>query len=241
MRLNEFRKKNLLGRDGLEAGERRDNEFAARKQLNDFLEFVPDANLILDNLPADQLKKSSKLSPRLNNLTLIEELQKLIEGLARLMPEDVDLRPAAVSSMRLTEALIKQTSPAEWEFVDKEHPGRSPAITTRHFTVKLSDSLPGLSESIASITATYEPSANEIEYIRHVRAHCNRIKDLMRDANKDPQVYSPQEFNASILPRLKTLKNFKTNTVLIGTPKDDISKEEALEQFETAEKMIRGE
>lgn len=69
MQLTEDQRNKLLKRDELSPTERRDNEFTIRNKLKEFLEFVPDANLILSNLPGDQLKKNSKLAAVLNDQT----------------------------------------------------------------------------------------------------------------------------------------------------------------------------
>lgn len=69
MQLTEDQRNKLLKRDELSTTERRDNEFAIRNKLKEFLEFVPDANLILSNLPGDQLKKNSRLAVVLNDQT----------------------------------------------------------------------------------------------------------------------------------------------------------------------------
>jgi len=69
MQLTEDQRNKVLKREGLSPIERRDNEFAVRNKLKEFLEFVPDANLILSNLPKDQLKKNAKLANVLNDQT----------------------------------------------------------------------------------------------------------------------------------------------------------------------------
>ena len=69
MRLTEDQRNKLLKREELSPTERRDNEFAVRNKLKEFLKFVPDANLILSNLPKDQLKKNTKLTNVLNDQT----------------------------------------------------------------------------------------------------------------------------------------------------------------------------
>lgn len=69
MYLTKDQRNKLLEREKISPIERRDNEFAVRNKLKDFLEFVPDANLILSNLPKDQLKKNAKLANVLNDLT----------------------------------------------------------------------------------------------------------------------------------------------------------------------------
>jgi hypothetical protein len=69
MYLTKDQRNKLLEREKISPIERRDNEFAVRNKLKDFLEFVPDANLILSNLPKDQLKKNAKLANVLIDLT----------------------------------------------------------------------------------------------------------------------------------------------------------------------------
>jgi hypothetical protein len=69
MQLTEDQRNKLLKREELSPTERRDNEFAVRNKLKEFLEFVPDVNLILSNLPKDQLKKNAKLTNVLNDQT----------------------------------------------------------------------------------------------------------------------------------------------------------------------------
>jgi hypothetical protein len=72
MHLTEDQKKKLISRDSrdLTPAERRDNEFAVRNRLKEFLEFVSDANLILECLPKDQLRKNKKLVDVLNDGTV---------------------------------------------------------------------------------------------------------------------------------------------------------------------------
>jgi hypothetical protein len=71
MRLNEVQRGRLVDREVLskdfDIRKRRENEFAVRNHLKSFLEFIPDANLILDKLPRDQLKNSEKLGKYLND------------------------------------------------------------------------------------------------------------------------------------------------------------------------------
>jgi len=69
MQLTEDQRNKLLKREELSPIERRDNEFAVRNKLKEFFEFVPDANLIVSNLPKDQLKKNAKLTNVLNDQT----------------------------------------------------------------------------------------------------------------------------------------------------------------------------
>ena len=70
MNLTEGQRSRLMKREELSPTDRRDNEFAIRNRLQQFLEFVPDANLILFNLPKDQLRKNSKLAGVLNDETV---------------------------------------------------------------------------------------------------------------------------------------------------------------------------
>ena len=69
MQLTKDQRNKLLKREELSPTERRDNEFAVRNKLKEFLEFVPDANLIFGNLPKDQLKKNTKLTNVLHDKT----------------------------------------------------------------------------------------------------------------------------------------------------------------------------
>jgi len=69
MRLTEDQRNKLMNRETISPIERRDNEFAVRHKLKDFLEFIPDANLILGNIPQDRLKKNTKLANVLNDQT----------------------------------------------------------------------------------------------------------------------------------------------------------------------------
>jgi hypothetical protein len=240
MHLTEDQITKLKGRQDIPAAARRDNEFAVRNRLKEFLEFVPDANLILGILPADQLQKSSKLTEVLNQKTIIGLLD-LVGKLADMLTSVDTTRDTATAAMKLTEKLIEHTAPAEWDYVDEEHRGKSPVITTRRFKVKLSDQLPGLSDSIAYLTATYEPDNREIEYIRSIRGHIRQIKTVAKEASKDHHLYTPDEFNKNVLPKLKTLKKFNVTTSIVGTPERDISKEEAIEQLKEAERIFKAD
>lgn len=70
MKLSKDQKDKLLNRNNLDAKVRRDNEFAVRERLRSFLEFIPDANSILYNLPTSQLQKSNVLKDVLNEWTI---------------------------------------------------------------------------------------------------------------------------------------------------------------------------
>lgn len=81
--MSKRQKVRLLDRQAYDAIVRRDNEFAVRRRLISFLEFVPDANLILDNLPRTQLKNNKKLETCLNDST--------VDGLLSLILKLLDL------------------------------------------------------------------------------------------------------------------------------------------------------
>jgi hypothetical protein len=74
MKLNEDQRSKLINREKLDneftIEKRRENEFAIRNRLKSFLEFIPDANRILYNLPKDQLTKNEKLKDVLNDETV---------------------------------------------------------------------------------------------------------------------------------------------------------------------------
>jgi hypothetical protein len=86
MHLTEDQKKKLIARESrdLTPAERRDNEFAIRNRLKEFLEFLPDAILIIEGLPKDQLTKNKKLAGVLNDRT-IQDLFILTEKLLDLL------------------------------------------------------------------------------------------------------------------------------------------------------------
>ncbi|HPS91981.1 MAG TPA: hypothetical protein PKV33_07485 [Methanothrix sp.] len=71
MRLNDDQRGKLINREQLteafDVRKRRENEFAVRNHLKSFLEFIPDACVILDNLPRSQLKNNEKLAKYLND------------------------------------------------------------------------------------------------------------------------------------------------------------------------------
>jgi len=71
MKLNEDQRTKLINREQLSEAfdirKRRENEFAVRNHLKSFLEFIPDACIILDKLPRDQLKQNAKLEKYLND------------------------------------------------------------------------------------------------------------------------------------------------------------------------------
>jgi hypothetical protein len=90
MNLTEEQRTRLMARDKLKPTERRDNEFAVRNRLQQFLEFVPDANLILYNLPKDQLRKNTKLVGVLND--------KTVYGLFDLVFQLLDLLDFAIAN-----------------------------------------------------------------------------------------------------------------------------------------------
>lgn len=69
MHLTEDQRSKLLKRNEILPTERRDNEFAVRNKLKEFLEFIPDANLIISTLPREQLRKNAKLIDILNDQT----------------------------------------------------------------------------------------------------------------------------------------------------------------------------
>ncbi len=241
MHLTPDQTRKLRDRDSLDPAARRDNEFAVRNRLKEFLEFVPDANLILDTLPGDQLQKSKKLADVLIAETIVGLLE-LVGKLTKLQNGSLEtMRDIAIASMKVTEDLIKQTEPAEYGCVDEGHRGTSPRITTRHFSVKLSDSLPGLSDSVAGVVVTYEPSDEEVKYIQEVRGHHHQIRRMMEEANRDPNKYEPEEFNKNILPKLKLLKNYHAATVFVGTPVHEVTQEESIKQIDIGEKMVFGE
>lgn len=90
MHLTDDQKKKLIDRESrdLTPSERRDNEFAVRSRLKEFLEFVPDAILILDKLPKEQLRKNKKLAGVLNDDTVqgIFDLTERLLDLLDYMP-----------------------------------------------------------------------------------------------------------------------------------------------------------
>lgn len=74
MKLNDYQRAKLINREQLsevfDVKKRRENEFAVRNHLRSFLEFVPDACIILDKLPRDQLKNNEKLAKYLDDEAL---------------------------------------------------------------------------------------------------------------------------------------------------------------------------
>ena len=78
MRLTTDQINKLSDRDNLDPKVRRDNEFALRGKLKDFLEFMGDANYIFDHLPREQLQKNDKLAELLTDYTLQESLELVI-------------------------------------------------------------------------------------------------------------------------------------------------------------------
>jgi len=81
MKLSEDQKDKLLNRNDLDAKARRDNDFAIRDRLRSFLEFVPDANSIIYNLPKSQLRKSKTLKDVLNERTIYQLFDLLFQML----------------------------------------------------------------------------------------------------------------------------------------------------------------
>jgi hypothetical protein len=71
MKLNDDQRTKLINREQLsevfDVRKRRENEFAIRNHLKSFLEFIPDACIILDKLPREQLKNNEKLAKYLND------------------------------------------------------------------------------------------------------------------------------------------------------------------------------
>ena len=87
MHLTDDQKERMVNRDRegyLTPIERSENEFAVRNRLKEFLEFIPDAILILDKLPKDQLTKNKKLADVLNDGT-VQGLFDLTEKLLDLL------------------------------------------------------------------------------------------------------------------------------------------------------------
>jgi hypothetical protein len=105
MRINEVQRSRLVHREDLntdfDGGKRRENEFAIRNHLKSFLEFIPDANLILDKLPRDQLKKSEKLGKYLNDDSINALFQLILKLLDLLdyMPIQGSLRRQYVAKI----------------------------------------------------------------------------------------------------------------------------------------------
>jgi hypothetical protein len=84
MRLKPNQIDKLSNRESFTPEQRRDNEFAVRNRLKEFLEFLGDANFIIDHLPHDQLLKSTKLKPVLNDYT-VQESFELVLSLLELL------------------------------------------------------------------------------------------------------------------------------------------------------------
>lgn len=84
MRLTPDQINKLGDRNNLEPKPRRDNEFAVRNRLKEFLEFIGDANYIINHLPREQLRKSSKLNELLTDYT-VQEAFELVLNLLDLM------------------------------------------------------------------------------------------------------------------------------------------------------------
>ena len=83
MKLKEAQRNKVVHRDEMskhfDAKNRRDNEFAVRNHLISFLEFVPDANLILDKLPRNQLRNNEKLGKNLSDETINALFQLILK------------------------------------------------------------------------------------------------------------------------------------------------------------------
>lgn len=125
MYLTEDQRNKLLKREELTPTERRDNEFAVRNKLKDFLEFVSDANLILSNLPKEQLKKNAKLADVLNDQTtyglfdIIFQLLNLLDFTVAYGPLQ---KPYAIKESNYTGPFAsKYEAPITWKaFEERE-------------------------------------------------------------------------------------------------------------------------
>jgi hypothetical protein len=86
MHLTEDQRKKLVDRESRDftPTERRNNEFAIRNRLKEFLEFLPDAILIIEKLPKEQLRKNKKLVDVINDKT-VQGLFDLTENLLDLL------------------------------------------------------------------------------------------------------------------------------------------------------------
>ena len=115
MHLTEDQKKKLKNRSNLTTIERRDNEFAVRNRMREFLKFIPDANFILESLPRDQLNKNKKLTDVMNDRTiqgLLELTEKLLDLLDYMPVQGSPGKPyvTKILSEKLGDVIVRQAT-----------------------------------------------------------------------------------------------------------------------------------
>ena len=84
MRLKNDQIAALRERDNLKPQQRRDFDYTFRSRLLSFLEFIGDANDIIEWLPRDQLKRNKKIKEKLSDY-VIGEAMTLVENLLDLL------------------------------------------------------------------------------------------------------------------------------------------------------------
>jgi hypothetical protein len=189
---------------------------------------------------------SKVLKKRLDELeTILYLLDEIPESYQS--QDKMDLRKAAINAMDITDKLIERLDPAfnipyyqdrdgnECDYREHvEGARREGSRVIRHFNVDMKSYLPGITNGRATIKVSYEPTDEEIEFIRRINEHQYKIDEIRNNSERPHRLYSAKEFNDIVIPKLKARgTNFKYDTeFIIGDPIDGLpSEKDSIDQF----------
>jgi hypothetical protein len=191
-------------------------------------------------------RMSKVLKKRLDELeTILYLLDEIPESYQS--QDKMDLRKAAINAMDITDKLIERLDPAFISPIIKDRDGnecdyrehvegarREGSRVIRHFNVDMKSYLPGITNGRATIKVSYEPTDEEIEFIRRINEHQYKIDEIRNNSERPHRLYSAKEFNDIVIPKLKARgTNFKYDTeFIIGDPIDGLpSEKDSIDQF----------
>jgi hypothetical protein len=193
-------------------------------------------------------RMSKVLQKKLDEL---ETIYYLLDAIPLSYQDKIDIRKAAICSMKIVDKLVERLDPAFISPIikdkdDKEcdyrdhHEGsrRVGSRIIRRFKVDMKSYLPGITQGQATIKVSYEPTKEEIELIYQIEEHQYNIERIRVDSERPTRLYSSKEFLEGAKPKLESRGlNFKYEIEsIVGNAVDGMpSKEDSIEQFNKIE------
>lgn len=191
-----------------------------------------------------------------NKLDELETISYLLDAIP-LSYQDQDkmnIRKAAICSMKVVDELIKRLDPAFISPIIKDKEGRECDYRDHHegarrvgnriirrFNVDMKSYLPGITEGRATIKVSYEPTEEEFELIHQITEHQYKIEQIRDDSERPARVYSSKEFLESLKPKLESRGfNFKYEIEnIIGNAEDGMpSEKDSIDQFVKTDEIL---
>lgn len=196
-------------------------------------------------------RMSKVLQKRLDEL---ETILYLLDAIPLSYQDKIDVRKAAICSMKMVDILVERLDPAFISPIIKDKDGKECDYRDHHegarhvgsriirrFKVDMKSYLPGITEGMATIKVSYEPTKEEIELIHQIGEHQYNIERIRNESERPGRTYSSKEFLESLKPKLESRGfNFKYEIEsIVGNAEDGMPTEkDSIDQFVKTDEVL---